>query len=679
VLNLETLGELDRQRKAARRGGNGKATHKANNGKPAAADVVDRARAYVAKMDPAIEGQGGSDATMSVAVALLRGFELSDAQARRILTDDYNPRCKPEWSADELDHKIDSARNGNDESPPFGYLKDKPLPERPAIHVEGDFDSELPPVEAYERDDARPAIRGTKRKCPEIQIGADVQEMADAAIDALAGVEDLYQRDGGLVRLVRVAQQEADARLLEGTPIVRDLPTATLTEMLSTRATWLRHDRRADEWRRTTPHAQAVAAVAARGAWATVRPVRGIIESPIMRPDGTLVTKPGYDSATGFVYAPTCEFPAVPVRPSKDEANAALLSLREPWAEFPFVSDVHRDVPLALALTLLVRPAIEGPTPATIFDASTPGEGKTLGADVAVALATGRPAGKATFPGKVDELEKMLVAAALDGSATLMFDNVDSDVAFGGAPLNKALTAWPCVSFRVLGHSEWRSMAWNAAIVATGNNVEVRGDAIRRCLITRVESGTEHPEQRAGYQHPGVLPWLKTVRPKLVVDGLTLVRAYCVAGRPNMQLGNWGTFEAWTGLVASALVWAGGANVLDAQAVAQGVEDSSKSALRTILLELPRLAAEPIAVRTIISTLWSRERLRGVDKDGKPVPPDGFDALRGAFESLAPPTLGQPPDGHKLGKALQTLRRRVVGGLRLDAVNQGDRKAWVVR
>lgn len=49
-------------------------------------------------------------------------------------------------------------------------------------------------------------------------------------------------------------------------------------------------------------------------------------------------------------------------------------------------------------------------------------------------------------------------------------------------------------------------------------------------------------------------------RAKLVVAGLTVLRAYHVAGRPDQGLPVFGRFEEWSDWVRSSLVWLGMAN-----------------------------------------------------------------------------------------------------------------------
>lgn len=82
--------------------------------------VVERARRYIAKMPPAISGQGGHDQTFHVACLLVWGFALSDTDALQLLQE-YNQRCQPAWSPSELEHKVDSAGAANHQRE-RGYL-----------------------------------------------------------------------------------------------------------------------------------------------------------------------------------------------------------------------------------------------------------------------------------------------------------------------------------------------------------------------------------------------------------------------------------------------------------------------------------------------------------------------------------------------------------------------------
>lgn len=107
-------------------------------------DLPTRIRTYVSRMDPAIAGSGGHDATFKVAVALVKGFGLSPEEALPFL-EDYNGRCEPQWSPGELRHKLRSAVSAPD-AKPRGYLlngEKKPL-EEPGVAPEPQPKKEKP-------------------------------------------------------------------------------------------------------------------------------------------------------------------------------------------------------------------------------------------------------------------------------------------------------------------------------------------------------------------------------------------------------------------------------------------------------------------------------------------------------------------------------------------------------
>lgn len=70
---------------------------------------VDRARAFLQCVDPAVAGQQGDLRTFRVCCRIVRGFDLSDDEAVRALSE-WNARCEPPWSERELRQKVMNAR-----------------------------------------------------------------------------------------------------------------------------------------------------------------------------------------------------------------------------------------------------------------------------------------------------------------------------------------------------------------------------------------------------------------------------------------------------------------------------------------------------------------------------------------------------------------------------------------
>jgi hypothetical protein len=506
----------------------------------------------------------------------------------------------------------------------------------------------------------KPPSASPPSELPVIRTSARLHEDVDASVAALAADPDLFQRDAQLVRTVRVTEADAEReRLTAGTPTIRSVPLATLRERLTRAAHFERFDGRAQQWLPTMPSNHIVSAVHERGEWPSVRPLLGVIETPSMRADGSLIDQPGYDATTGYLYMPTREFPSLPQRPTLDDARRALRDLAGPWTEFPVRREADRYVPVAALMTLVARPSIRGACPAFLFDASVRGSGKSLLASAVSLLAHGRELSVQSWPPDPIELEKLLSGTALKGAAILGFDNVAST--FGGAPLDKVLTCADRVSLRVLGTLEMPELSWRTVVLAGGNNMVIGADTSRRVLVCRLEPALERPEERTGYTIDNLKEWCREHHPRLVAAALTVLRAYVVAGRPAQGLSAWGSYERWSELVASSIVWAGGADVMAARPTIAGDDDDDTAALRAIVQHWPRLAPEGTTAKRAVDALYPPERMRGT------APPDGFDALREALESIAPPSPGKPPTAAKVGVALRRFRGRWIGDSRIGA------------
>lgn len=93
----------------------------------------ERARRYLAKLPPAIEGQHGSDKAYHATCVLLHDFGLDEASTLDLLVADYNPRCIPPWSRDELEHKVRCAAADASLRGPRGHK----LADRPPVQLAG--------------------------------------------------------------------------------------------------------------------------------------------------------------------------------------------------------------------------------------------------------------------------------------------------------------------------------------------------------------------------------------------------------------------------------------------------------------------------------------------------------------------------------------------------------------
>jgi len=83
-----------------------------------------------------------------------------------------------------------------------------------------------------------------------------------------------------------------------------------------------------------------------QGEWGLPK-LAGICTTPILRDDGSVVSAEGYDLATG-VYCHGIPEIAVPERPTREQAQIALQTIRDTFRTFPFADAARRyDVALA--------------------------------------------------------------------------------------------------------------------------------------------------------------------------------------------------------------------------------------------------------------------------------------------------------------------------------------------
>ena len=488
-----------------------------------------------------------------------------------------------------------------------------------------------------------------RRPRPEISVGTDESRVVDEAIAALAQAPEVYVRGPEIVEIV------TDAPTTRGVtrsgPLVRihRSPEPRVRELLASRARWMAPGPDGDP-REAHPPLWAVRAVVARGTWPAMRPLVGMAEAPTMRHDGTILAEPGYDPATGIYLAPSVQV-SIPDRPTRDHAIAAANALGDVISEFPVASEAGRSAWIAGVITAAVRPAIDGPTPMLIVDASAPGSGKTLMADAAAMITTGREAARTTYVDDDAEMRKRITAIALVGDPLALLDNVVGTL--GCPSLDAALTGTTWRD-RVLGSSAMtaelpmRTVWW-----ATGNGLVIGADLVRRALLVRLEPLCERPEERTGWRYPRLVDHVRSVRAELLTAALTIPRAYVVAGSPDQRLTPMGSYTAWSDLVRSAIVWAGMADPCATVGEIRAC-DPRADALRGVLDAWPAAPDAPVTVA---------ELLAGA-APGTP--------WRAALVEWCPPRGADPlPTARVAGNRLRGVRRRVVGDRYVDAGPHG--------
>ena len=528
----------------------------------------------------------------------------------------------------------------------------------------------VPPLEADEvRKIAASAARYEPAKsatATDIVLGADEHRCVDDAIKAMMSDPDIFCR--GTV-LVRVVPNNRNAGRSGGVSI-RQLVSATLRERLTLYGNILGYAK-SGELEPAHPPTWLVSALEARAHWPGIRPLEAVNDGPLLREDGSVCCTDGYDPASQVLVHGTDKFPLMPEHPTLEDAKQAIQSLREVVCDYTFEAPEHRSGFLAAVLTMVGRRAFTGPSPLFMMDANVRGAGKGLLAQTAIVIGSGEEGFLSGVPADNEEMRKQITAAAVAGAQVIFFDNVTGE--FGNASLDRALTTvrW---RDRVLGKTEQVDLPLTPCWIATGNNIIVGADTTRRIVHVRLDVLSERPEERSGFKHPNLLAWVKQERSRLYVAALTILAAYIRAGRPAQNLTAYGSFDGWSDLIRSALVWCGEADpCLGNKRLAESV-DSSRETLVTLVTTWAAFDPQNtgLVMADVVAGFFPPDR--------SPILVTEHAAeFRSALEALPGASIGQkPPTARSLGNALRSYRRRVVNELFIDTDPEKEKAAGKV-
>jgi hypothetical protein len=362
----------------------------------------------------------------------------------------------------------------------------------------------------------------------------------------------LFQRGGELVRVICLPEvcKGGGLRRSRGTVQLEPLSSVALTEVLDRVILWQKIGTEGPEVIDCPPKIAKIY-LSRTGSW-NVPVLTGIISAPIMREDGVILSRSGYDKDTGLFLVSDMGWPAIPDRPTLADAKAALRILRGPFEQFPFVAEEHVAVHIAAILTAIQRRLL-GACPVFGYSAPAQRSGKSMLAESVAILATGKPAPATGFSRDQEEIRKSITSALREGHLIVNLDNIE--VPLASPDLARAITQSDYQD-RLLGKNMMLRLPTNVLWTATGNNLVFRGDLSSRALLCRIDSRLERPESRT-FRIPHLQSYLKKNRPRLVAAALTILRAYHVAGRPRQQVQPWGGFDNWSASIREPLVWLG--------------------------------------------------------------------------------------------------------------------------
>ena len=243
--------------------------------------------------------------------------------------------------------------------------------------------------------------------------------------------------------------------------------------------------------------------------------------------------------------------------------------------EFSFVSDVAKAVALSGIHAGCQRRDVRR-APSCCQERHAAGSGKSFLVDLISLISTGRICPVASAAPDEAETEKRIAGLLLAGYPIVSIDNCNGEL--GGDLLCQAIER-PLIRIRRLGGSDIFEIELPVTLFATGNNLRVRGDMVRRSLVAELDPQMERPELRK-FQYDPVAAILAD-RGRYVSACLIIVRAYILASSPG-KLDPIASFGGWSDLVRSALVWLGCADPVLSMETARE-DDPELSELREMI------------------------------------------------------------------------------------------------
>ena len=382
---------------------------------------------------------------------------------------------------------------------------------------------------------------------PTIELGdRQLRDVEDECLDAVmaAGKENplVYVRGD---RLVRITEDS------KGNPKIDTLTSEAIPTILTRAANFVRTT--GEMVTGVFPPADLARALVNRGRW-PFTPLHGVVEIPVLREDGTILDKPGYDRASGLYYIPSGPVPSIKTHPTRQDARDAVRLLIDLLSDFPLQDDCSLDNSIGTLLTTAVKEYV-GLSPMALIDAPTQGTGKGKLAQLVSIVATGRELPVSTEVRDDEEWRKQITSVLLADRPVVIIDNVEKTLSSPQLAAVLTSSEW---SDRLLGRSETLRLYARAMWIATGNNIRLGGDIPRRSYWIRLNANMARPWTRDPRGFKRELPgWAFEHRAEIVAALLTMARAWFLAGKPEWSGRPLGSYEKWSKVVGGILEFCG--------------------------------------------------------------------------------------------------------------------------
>jgi len=504
------------------------------------------------------------------------------------------------------------------------------------------------------------------------------RELQPQLWDLLNDAGGVFYRSGDLVRIIRYQENDRKkikAKIANDTPVIFTFEPTSLSTLISRHADFFKFDGRKNDWGPADfPETEAKALIPE--AYESGLPIlRGIISTPTIKPDGSLLSSPGYDEDTGLFFDPCgvdFQLGLLPTFPTIEkaigEAKLAIGVLGELLAGFPFFDETDeetgelksasRSAALATLITAVIRPTLDA-APMLCVSAPVGGSGKSYLCKVISRLRTGREASEAAPQRNADEFDKYLDSLYMAGLEEVVLDNFDGD--FGSKHLESFLTSGD-VRLRTLGKSGAPPYPNTTLLMLNGNNVRLRGQLPRRSLYCSLDAEMERPDARE-FTTDDPMELLHNDRPKYVRAALTVILA-CNAAKEMGEVlptpERWNGFDDFSDKIRVPLIWSGERDPFSGREAMDEMNPDDKKFRALLATWWAVLKPTEEATRTVALTAGELKKAAAESE-----------TLHDAFMEVCPSKDGSIKTA-SLGRYLSSKRRKVAEFATKD--NLGDLK-----
>ena len=469
--------------------------------------------------------------------------------------------------------------------------------------------------------------------------GGKLNESITAVEDAINQSNlDIFRFNGSVVEIVASEDNKSPN---EGQKQILFHTRASLKDRLGVILECFRFSFRIEGWYQTNAPNDLLEGLLERGALSSLPRLKRLTDCLYLYGD-QLVSKEGFNRLTRVFLSREIPVPSMlGAKPERASAKLSYTKLRDFFGSFPFKADTDKAVAIAAVLALCDNTNLDN-VPLFAFNAPTAGTGKSLLVDVICGIATGKPAAVMSQGKDEAETEKRLHSAALRGDDLIAIDNCEAPLK--GDTLCQILTQ-PTISIRPLGVSRLIDIEKQVVVMATGNNLEVQSDLVRRTLLCTLDAKCERPETRQFAKNP--YKEALEQRDELVGHCLNIIRTFQKAGAPK-QAHTLGSFETFSSRIRDALIWLGSADPVASQNALRTNDRTFEAQAMLIAWLWTNFEGTPFRVREVSDIL--RNSSNG---DAEDVMADAGVIRNGTF------------DNARMGRLLRKLEGKIISGLRL--------------